>query len=228
MSLASLLGAGIGMLTGAGPVGQGIGAAIGALVSGDDPKKALTKGLLFGGIGKFMPGMAGMLAGKGATTEVSELAANSNAAAGAGLGGIGKFLMSPGGAMIAAGIAEQLFKKKDRPPTEDELRGERSDYQGQLMIPEAIKEPVPRMNDGGLIEGPGSVTSDSIPGVIKQNGERVGEIVVGNGEVIFSGKDLAALDPDGDYMKAGKRLGDAPNGSRGAMAAKMYKEMMRA
>tara|TARA_R100001129_G_C5282969_1_gene237408 strand:- start:299 stop:982 length:684 start_codon:yes stop_codon:yes gene_type:complete len=227
MSLASLLGAGIGMLTGAGPVGQGIGAAIGALVSGDDPKKALTKGLLFGGIGKFMPGMAGMLVGKGATTEVSELAAT-NAAAGAGLGGIGKFLMSPGGAMIAAGVAEQLFKKKDRPPTEDELRGERSDYQGQLMIPEALKEPVPKMVSGGLIEGPGSVTSDSIPGVIKQDGQNVGEIRVSDGEVIFSGKDLAALDPDGDYMKAGKRLGDAPNGSRGAMAAKMYKEMMRA
>ena len=43
MILASLLGAGIGMLTGAGPVGQGIGAAIGALVSGDDPKKTNIK-----------------------------------------------------------------------------------------------------------------------------------------------------------------------------------------
>ena len=224
MSLASLLGAGIGMLTGAGPVGQGIGAAIGALVSGDDPKKAILKGLTFGGVGGLLPGI---MAGKGATTEVGEKVAT-NAAAGAGLGGLGKFLMSPGGAMIAAGVAEQLFKKKDRPPTEDELRGERSDYQGQLMIPEAIKEPVARMNDGGLIEGPGSVTSDSIPGVIKQNGKTVGEIRVSDGEVIFSGKDLAALDPNGDFMKAGKRLGDAPNGSRGAMAAKMYQEMMRA
>ena len=224
MSLASLLGAGIGMLTGAGPVGQGIGAAIGALVSGDDPKKAILKGLTFGGVGGLLPGI---MAGKGATTEVGEKVAT-NAAAGAGLGGLGKFLMSPGGAMITAGIAEQLLKKKDRPPTEDELRGERSDYQGQLMIPEAIKEPVARMNDGGLIEGPGSVTSDSIPGVIKQDGQNVGEIRVSDGEVIFSGKDLAALDPNGDYMKAGKRLGDAPNGSRGAMAAKMYQEMMRA
>ena len=224
MSLASLLGAGIGMLTGAGPVGQGIGAAIGALVSGDDPKKAILKGLTFGGVGGLLPGI---MAGKGATTEVGDKVAT-NAASGAGLGGIGKFLMSPGGAMIAAGVAEQLFKKKDRPPTEDELRGERSDYQGQLMIPEAIKEPVPKMVSGGLIEGPGSVTSDSIPGVIKQDGQNVGEIRVSDGEVIFSGKDLAALDPDGDYMKAGKRLGDAPNGSRGAMAAKMYKEMMRA
>ena len=224
MSLASLLGAGIGMLTGAGPVGQGIGAAIGALVSGDDPKKAILKGLTFGGVGGLLPGI---MAGKGATTEVGEKVAT-NAAAGTGLGGLGNFLMSPGGAMIAAGVAEQLLKKKDGPPTEAELRNETSDYQGQLMIPEAIKEPVARMNDGGLIEGPGSVTSDSIPGVIKQNGKRVEEIAVGNGEVVFSGKDLAAMDPNGDYMKAGKRLGDAPNGSRGAMAAKMYEEMMRA
>ena len=224
MSLASLLGAGIGMLTGAGPVGQGIGAAIGALVSGDDPKKAILKGLTFGGVGGLLPGI---MAGKGATTEVGEKVAT-NAAAGAGLGGLGNFLMSPGGAMIAAGVAEQLLKKKDGPPTEDELRGERSDYQGQLMIPEAIKEPVPKMSVGGLIEGPGSVTSDSIPGVIKQDGQNVGEIRVSDGEVIFSGKDLAALDPNGDFMKAGKRLGDAPNGSRGAMAAKMYEEMMRA
>ena len=224
MSLDSLLGAGIGMLTGAGPVGQGIGAAIGALVSGDDPKKAILKGLTFGGVGGLLPGI---MAGKGATTEVGEKVAT-NAAAGTGLGGLGNFLMSPGGAMIAAGVAEQLLKKKDGPPTEAELRNETSDYQGQLMIPEAIKEPVARMNDGGLIEGPGSVTSDSIPGIIKQNGKRVEEIAVGNGEVVFSGKDLAAMDPNGDYMKAGKRLGDAPNGSRGAMAAKMYEEMMRA
>jgi len=56
---------------------------------------------------------------------------------------------------------------------------------------------------GGLIQGPGNVTSDSIPGGIMQNGEKVEEILVSNGEVIFSGKDLENLDPDGNISIEG-------------------------
>ena len=81
---------------------------------------------------------------------------------------------------------------------------------------------------GGLIQGPGTVTSDSIPGGIMQNGNMVEEILVSNGEVIFSGKDLENLDPDGNIERAGKRLGNAPNGSRGAEAARMYAEVQTA
>ena len=77
---------------------------------------------------------------------------------------------------------------------------------------------------GGLIQGPGNVTSDSIPGGIMQNGNKVEEILVSNGEVILSGKDLAGLDPDGNMERAGMRLGNAPNGSRGAEAARMFAE----
>lgn len=80
---------------------------------------------------------------------------------------------------------------------------------------------------GGLIQGPGTVTSDSIPGVIQQNGRPVENIAVANGEVIFSGKDLAALDPSGDMKRAGMRLGGAANGSRGAEAARMFAEANR-
>ena len=81
---------------------------------------------------------------------------------------------------------------------------------------------------GGLIQGPGDVTSDSIPGGIMQNGEKVEEILVSNGEVILSGKDLAALDPDGNIERAGMRLGGAANGSRGAEAARMFAEVNKA
>ena len=81
---------------------------------------------------------------------------------------------------------------------------------------------------GGLIQGPGNVTSDSIPGGIMQNGQKVEEILVSNGEVIFSGKDLENLDPDGNIERAGKRLGNAPNGTRGAEAARMYAEVQSA
>jgi hypothetical protein len=72
------------------------------------------------------------------------------------------------------------------------------------------------------------VTSDSIPGGIMQNGNMVEEILVSNGEVIFSGKDLENLDPDGNIERAGQRLGNAPNGSRGAEAARMYAEVQTA
>jgi len=81
---------------------------------------------------------------------------------------------------------------------------------------------------GGLIQGPGNVTSDSIPGGIMQNGNMVEEILVSNGEVILSGKDLAGLDPDGNMERAGMRLGNAPNGSRGAEAARMFAEVNKA
>ena len=78
---------------------------------------------------------------------------------------------------------------------------------------------------GGLIQGPGTVTSDSIPGQIMQNGQPVEEIAVANGEVILSGKDLARMDPDGDMKRAGMRLGGAANGTRGAEAARMFAEV---
>ena len=238
MSLASLLGAGIGMLTGMGPVGQGIGAALGSVLSGDDPKKAILKGLTFGGLGAMMPGMAGMFAGQtGADTKTGEGGSG-------GFGGIGKFLTSPGGAMIAAGVLEQLLKEKEKAPTREELTGERSEYGGELMIPENLKTPVGKEDwlstwkgktggnpgiprtEGGLIEGPGSVPSDDIPGVIVQNGSPVEQIRVSNEEVVLSGKDLAGLDPNGDWRKAGAELGSAPNGTRGAKAAEMYRRMM--
>lgn len=80
--------------------------------------------------------------------------------------------------------------------------------------------------EGGLIEGPGTVTSDSIPGMIMQNGRPVEQIAVSDGEVILSGKDLAALDPEGNMDRAARKLDSVPNGSRGAMAAKMYADLM--
>ena len=80
---------------------------------------------------------------------------------------------------------------------------------------------------GGLIQGPGNITSDSIPGTIRQGGVPVDDIAVSNGEVILSGRDLAALDPSGNQDRAGMRLGGAANGSRGAEAAKMFSEMQR-
>ena len=77
---------------------------------------------------------------------------------------------------------------------------------------------------GGYIEGPGTVTSDEIPGTIYQDGQPVGEIMVSNGEVVLSGKDLAQLDPDGNIKRAGEELGNAGTGNRGRKAADMFRK----
>ena len=77
---------------------------------------------------------------------------------------------------------------------------------------------------GGLIEGPGTGTSDDIPAMIYQDGKPVQEAMLSNGEVVLSLKDLRNIG-GGDAEMAGKMIGDAPNGTRGAVAAKLFKNM---
>ena len=63
---------------------------------------------------------------------------------------------------------------------------------------------------GGYVEGPGTGTSDSIDAAIYQNGEKVQEALLSDGEFVFT-------------EKAVRGLG---NGDREKGAAKMY-EMIR-
>ncbi len=77
---------------------------------------------------------------------------------------------------------------------------------------------------GGLIEGPGTGTSDDIPAMIYQDGQPVQEAALSNGEVVLSLKDLRNIG-NGDAEKAGQVIGDAPNGTRGEVAAKMFASM---
>ena len=77
---------------------------------------------------------------------------------------------------------------------------------------------------GGLIEGPGTGTSDDIPAMIYQDGNPVQEAMLSNGEVVLSLKDLRNIG-GGNAEMAGKMIGDAPNGTRGAVAAKLFKNM---
>jgi hypothetical protein len=136
---------------------------------------------------------------------------------------------------------ENLYKSRYTDPATGEAPAfstpeERDAYDRQYMVDRAQEQVVSpvykgmasgglaQFAGGGLIRGPGSVTSDSIPGQIMQNGRPVEQIAVGNGEVILSGKDLANMDPDGDMKRAGMRLGGAANGTRGAEAARMFAE----
>ena len=63
----------------------------------------------------------------------------------------------------------------------------------------------PTYAQGGLIEGPGTGTSDSIPGMIQQNGKPVEEILVSNNEFILREKDVKKIG-DGDRNLGAARL----------------------
>ena len=82
--------------------------------------------------------------------------------------------------------------------------------------------------EGGRIEGPGTPTSDSIPAMIYQDGVPVQEAALSTQEVVLSHKDLAAMDPDGDYERVSKIIGNTKNGDRAKAAAEMYLKMQRA
>lgn len=79
-----------------------------------------------------------------------------------------------------------------------------------------------RYQTGGMIQGPGTGTSDSIPARIYQDGRPVSEARLSDGEVVLSRKDLANMDPAGDADRAANMVGNAKNGTRGEAAARMY------
>lgn len=81
----------------------------------------------------------------------------------------------------------------------------RPDYTG-TVLPET---PTRRAAAGGMIEGPGAGTSDSIPAAIYQNGGRVQE---------------AALS-DGEFVMTADAVRGAGRGNRDAGAARMYQIM---
>ena len=101
---------------------------------------------------------------------------------------------------------------------------ERDEYNRQIEEGVGINPPTQYAARGGLIEGPGTGTSDDIPAMIYQDGKPVQEAMLSNGEVVLSLKDLRNIG-GGDAEKAGKMIGDAPNGTRGAVAAKLFKNM---
>ena len=82
--------------------------------------------------------------------------------------------------------------------------------------------------EGGRIVGPGTPTSDSIPATIYQDGQPVGEAALSTQEVVLSHKDLAAMDPDGNYERASEIIGNAKNGDRAKAAAELYLKMRKA
>ena len=237
MSLLSAIGGLVGLAYG-GPMFAALGSGIGTLASGGDFKDALKSGLMGYGIGS-IPGVSGLaakgagalglegLSGQFAAQQATQKAALAKMAPGlskigtgikAGAGGapaasgtVGSGIFGPGMVdnLVLAGLI-QAGEAKPIPltPLQQQQRdsGERApNYQGIAAADTRF------MNVGGMIAGPGTGKSDSIPAAIYQNGGRVQEARLSDGEFVMTA----------DAVKG------AGGGNRAKGAAEMYKMMNR-
>ena len=216
-----------------------LGSGIGTLLAGGDVKDAVKNAVLGGITGGGLQGMgvqgaatqkaleagasaSGMGMGEGVLKGYGQMGAGSAAAGQAAAtksatSGIASML-TPGNLMLA-GLAGGLLAEEPEMQelTEEEKEmmrtGERiPGYKGRDIVPryDYSRETSPSFAAGGYIEGPGSGTSDSIKSGIYQNGMKVQEARLSDGEFVFT-------------ERAVRGLG---NGDRAKGAAKMY-EMMR-
>jgi len=203
-------------------LGSAVTSGIGSLLAGDDFGDAL-KNAAIGGVGGAL-GLGGT--GAGTTADAAKTAALEKTVKEKGvmsaLGGLtGKDgILSPGNLMLLS-----MFAPKPKNPERKPYLG------GGYYGPGGRYVPASRVFgavEGGRIEGPGTPTSDSIPAMIYQDGKPVQEAALSTQEVVLSHKDLAAMDPNGDYERASEIIGNAKNGDRAKAAAEMYLKMQRA
>lgn len=236
MGLLSAIGGLVGLAFG-GPMGAALGSGIGTLASGGDIGDALKSGLMGYGIGS-LPGVSGLaaqgasamgmqgMAGKFTAQQAAQQAALGKIApgvmqatkgmtgvqAGTGLAPVaqstaGKGLFS--GGMMDNLILSGLIQSGEPKPTPltplqklQAEKGERApNYRGTPVM----------AAQGGYIQGPGTAKSDSIPAAIYQNGGRVQE----------------ARLSDGEFVMTADAVRGAGGGNRNAGAAKMYEMMNR-
>ena len=223
----------IGSLLSSKILGPALLSGIGSLLTGDDLQGAL-KSAAMGGVGGALNlGGAGAGAGavvkegvKGAVTD--EVARQSlgeiiqKEGLGAGIASLtGKEgLLSPGNLILAS-----MFMPQEPAPERKPYMGGGYYGPGGRYVPASR---VLNRAEGGRIVGPGTPTSDSIPATIYQDGQPVGEAALSTQEVVLSHKDLAAMDPNGDYERASEIIGNAKNGDRAKAAAELYLKMRKA
>jgi len=237
MSLLSAIGGLVGLAYG-GPLGAALGSGIGTLASGGDIGDALKSGIMGYGIGS-LPGVSGLaakgagalglegLSGQFAAQQATQKAALAKMAPGlskigtgvaAGAGGAPTASATVGSGLFGGGMMDNLIlagliqagEPKPIPLTPLQQRqrdtGERApDYRGIAAADTRF------MNVGGMISGPGTGKSDSIPAAIYQNGGRVQEARLSDGEFVMTA----------DAVKG------AGGGNRAKGAAEMYKMMNR-
>ena len=218
-------------------VNAALGSGIGTLLAGGDVKDAVKNAVLAGGAGMAMgapataAGAAGSTAGASAATQQALEAEKAIAALDASVGAapavateaaskgilsaIPKSALAYGGlGLAAAALAEepeqpvltelekaQIAKREVAPYYEGRDIVRRYDYS---------QEPTVYAAQGGYIEGPGTGRSDSVKSGIYQNGQKVQE----------------ARLSDGEFVMTEQAVRGAGNGNRAQGAARMY-EMMR-
>ena len=231
--LGSVLGGIAGLLTGGTAMAAAVGAGLGRLASGGDLEDALKDGALaFGigsipGVGNFAKSAAGTLGVGGATAKATTAKKMADAAATGAAQGGGFSLLRPGGILTAASLAG-LAEKKEPPRPMFEVGERLTDYEGNLVVKpfyspvtnkrymtleekEADEQGVGIMSAaaGGYIEGPGTGRSDDVKAGIFQNGQKVQE----------------ARLSDGEFVMTEKAVRNAGGGDREKGAARMYSLM---
>ena len=247
--LAPAIGAGLGTLAGGGSSKNAIKYAL--LGAGVGQFTSLGSTLQDTALGKAAAGPLSKLAGEKATTAAAADAAAkksllSNPFVQAGIltklagkpeqpttyTGTGSSEGYDGSTIDRSGFLDNLYASR-HDGTRFSKAEDRDEYDRQIN--EIVAPPPDEYEDirpfetqyaarGGLIEGPGTGTSDDIPAMIYQDGNPVQEAMLSNGEVVLSLKDLRNIG-GGDAEMAGQMIGDAPNGTRGAVAAKLFRNM---
>ena len=95
----------------------------------------------------------------------------------------------PDGVKVATPLQQRQLDTGERLP----------DYKGEVYTPMRYAA------QGGMIEGPGTGTSDSIPATIYQDGQPVQEAALSDGEFVLREKDVLAVG-DGDREQGAARL----------------------
>lgn len=226
--MGAALGSGIGSLASGGDIGDALKAGIMGYGIGSIPGVAGMAGQAAGAAG--MQGLAGQFAAQQASQQAlmskampgifgkgaGAVAAGSGVApaAAATQAGLSSLMNSPMAQnLILAGLIE-AGEPKPEPLTPEQQytvrTGERTSYKG-TPAPDYRRRGITQMAKGGYIEGPGTGRSDSIPAAIYQNGGRVQEARLSDGEFVMT-------------ERAVRGLG---NGNRAKGAAKMYEMMDR-
>ena len=224
----------LGSLLSSKVLGPALLSGIGSLISGEDLGGAL-KSAALGGVGGALnlggagAGAAGEVAKQGVKSAVTDEAVRQslgeiiqNEGLGAGIASLTgeKGLLSPGNLLLYS-----MFAPAPKTPEREPYMGGGYYGPGGRYVPASR---VLNRAEGGRIVGPGTPTSDSIPATIYQDGMPVGEAALSTQEVVLSHKDLAAMDPDGNYERASELIGNAKNGDRAKMAAELYLKMRKA
>ena len=206
--MGAALGAGLGTIAGGGTVGSALQAGTGSFVQN---KLGPLGGLLMGSLSSGGGGTGGFfqeLMGQGSQTQGTGTGTTQQNKKQQPMGGLLGLLDSP---LVMAALLKATEPKNvniTTPEQREQLRtGERvPDYRGTPAFDYRYGSNYAK---GGMVQGPGTGTSDSIPSRIFQDGRPVRE----------------ARLSDGEFVMTNRAVRGAGGGDRGKGAAEMYRMM---